>query len=606
MDYKKAAKQICRKLGGRDNLDKVEHCSTRLRVTVKDPEKVDLRGLKNLKEVSGVVHDGAELQIILGPGTVIRIFNYLYLIEKEEIQRASGRSKSPGYWLKKGVKKMGDIFIPIIPALVAAGFLKGIVDLMGTLSQHGILNIGLDNSFYSFAGLIVNSVYAFLPILIAFSAARVFGGNPYLGAVVGMMMLNPDLQNAWSKVSDGVVTYQSVFCGLYEVPMTGYQGHVLPVIIAVWIMSVLEKKLHKTVPPMLDLFITPLASLFISGYLTFAIVGPVFLKIEDILLLVVKDILTAPWGIGGFFMGGIYSAIVVTGIHHMYTVLELGQLASYGFNYLNPVASAANIAQGGAALAMAIRMKNRRVKGIAIPSALSAFMGITEPAIFGVNLRYGTPFLAAALGGACGGWYAALRGLGASGTGVSGIFAFPLYLKDPWDYLLSLFIALAVSFALTWILGGREENLHVTSPVQGELIPLAEVNDSTFRRGVLGPGVAIHPSKGKIVAPVDGTIEVTFETGHAVILSGRNGAEILVHVGINTINLGGRYFSCRVKKGEKVKRGELLIEFQKESIEREGYDLTTPVILVNADKYDLTLIREPGKVKMLDEVMQIE
>jgi PTS system sucrose-specific IIC component len=606
MDYKKTARQICQRLGGRENLQQVNHCATRLRVTVKNPDKVDLRGLKNIKEVTGVVRDGEDLQIIVGPGVVNRIYNHLALMERQESSKAAGKKKSPVYWLKRGIKKMGDIFIPILPVLVAAGFLKGIVDLLGFMNLHGILGIGIDNSIYLFAKLFSNSVYEFMSILIAFSAARVFGGNPYLGAVIGMIMLNPDLQSAWSIVAEGVEAYQSVFGGLYKVPMMGYQGHVIPIIIAVWIMSALEKFLHKKVPPILDLFVTPLASLFISGYLAFAIVGPVFLKIEDILLLVVRDLIMAPYGIGGFFMGGLYSATVVTGVHHMYTVVELGQLAKYGFNYMNPIASAAAVAQGGAALAMAFKLKNRRLKGIAIPSACSAFIGITEPALFGVNLRYMRPFFAAALGGACGGWYASLRSLGAVGIGVSGIFAFPLYLHDPADYLICLLISLGVSFLLAWVMGGQEENLHITAPVQGELIPLAEVNDPTFRKGVLGPGIAFHPTQGKVVAPMDGKIEAVLKTGHAVILSGRNGAEILIHVGINTVNLEGRYFSAKVIKGDKVKRGDVLVEFERESIEREGFDVTTPMILVNAEKYDLTLTRAPGAVKKLDEVMLIE
>ena len=285
---------------------------------------------------------------------------------------------------------------------------------------------------YVFAKLFSNTAYTFLPILIAYSAAKVFGGNPYLGAVIGMIMIHPDLQNAWT-VSNGVNVMQPVFGGL------------------------IEKRLHKVVPAMFDLFVTPLVSVFVTGYLTLAAIGPVFTKLENGIITGVQTLITLPYGIGSFIMGGLYAITVVAGIHHMYTLIDLGQLARYGYTYWLPLASAANVAQGGAALAVALKSKDTKVKSMALPSALSACMGITEPAIFGVNLRYFKPFLGGLLGGACGAWYASIVGLGATGTGVTGIFGILLHLHMPLQYIIMMAISFGVSFAVTWVIWSPEE-----------------------------------------------------------------------------------------------------------------------------------------------------
>ncbi len=272
-----------------------------------------------------------------------------------------------------------------------------------------------------------------------------------------MIMIHPNLQNAWSVATEGVQHTQEVFFGLWEIDMVGYQGHVIPVIIAVFVLSVIEKKLHKIVPPMFDLFVTPLVSVFVTGYLTLAAIGPVFVFVENSLLGGIQKLLTLPFGIGSFVMGGLYALTVVSGIHHMYTVIDMGQLSMYGLTYWLPLASAANVAQGGAALAVAFKSKNKKIKSVALPSALSACMGITEPAIFGVNLRFVRPFIAASIGGACGALYASIVGLGATGTGVTGIFGILLHLHNPLNYVIAMAIAFGTAFVLTWILGFKEE-----------------------------------------------------------------------------------------------------------------------------------------------------
>ena len=393
MDYQKAARQVLENVGGASNIVSAAHCATRLRLVIADNSLVNKAALENAEGAKGVFEAQGQLQIIFGTGVVNKVYDAftqaagISEATKEEVKQAAA-ARAP--WYQRAIKTLGDIFVPIIPAIVASGFLMGIMEALNFMVNNGFLNIDTSGSLYVFAKLFSNTAYTFLPILIAFSAAKVFGGNQFLGAVIGMIMIHPDLQNAWT-VANGVETMQPVFGGLYSVPLVGYQGHVIPVIIAVWLMCQIEKRLHKVVPAMIDLFVTPLVSVFVTGYLTLAVIGPIFTSIENGIIGGVQWLLTLPFGIGSFLMGGLYAITVVAGIHHMYTIIDLGQLARYGYTYWLPLASAANVGQGGAALAVALKTRDAKVKSMALPSALSACMGITEPAIFGVNLRFMTP-----------------------------------------------------------------------------------------------------------------------------------------------------------------------------------------------------------------------
>ena len=422
MDHNKAAQQVLDAVGGAGNIVSAAHCATRLRLVIADNSKVDKKALEDAEGAKGVFEAQGQLQIIFGTGTVNKVFEAFTALSgvqgdtKEDVKQAEA-AKAP--LPQRLIKTLGDIFVPIIPAIVASGFLMGIMEALNFMVNNGFLDIDTSGSIYVFAQLFSNTAYTFLPILIGFAAARVFGGNQFLGAVIGMIMIHPDLQNAWT-VSEGVEVMQPVFGGLYSVPLVGYQGHVIPVIIAVWVMCQIEKRLHKVVPAMIDLFVTPLVSVFVTGYLTLAVIGPIFTTIENGIIGGVQTLITLPFGIGAFVMGGLYAITVVAGIHHMYTIIDLGQLAQYGLTYWLPLASAANMGQGGAALAVALKSRDTKVKSMALPSALSACMGITEPAIFGVNLRYFKPFLGGLAGGACGALYASVAGLGATGTGGAG------------------------------------------------------------------------------------------------------------------------------------------------------------------------------------------
>ena len=636
MDYRKTAQEILNHVGGSKNIVSAAHCATRLRLVIADNTKADKTALENVDGVKGVFEASGQLQIILGTGTVNKVFDEFIAIAgitastKAEAKEAAAEKQN---WFMKAIKLLGDIFVPIIPAIVASGFLMGIMNALDFMNSNGFLHISTTSSIYVFATLFSNIAYTFLQILIAFSAAKAFGANPYLGAVIGMIMIHPSLQNAYTVATEGVQQTQSVFFGLYHIDMVGYQGHVIPVVIAVWILSVLEKKLHKIVPEVLDLFVTPLVSVFVTGYLTLSIVGPIFVWAENAILGAIQWMLTLPLGLGSLIMGSLYAPTVVTGIHQMYTAIDIGQLAKYGVTYWLPLASAANVAQGAAALAVAVKSKDQKIKSLALPSSLSAFMGITEPAIFGVNLRFFKPFIAGCIGGGCGALYASLIHLGAKGTGVTGIFGILLCLNQPLQYVIEMAISVGVAFAVSFTLYKDEKKEPVAeapvtvaasetetasdntetasseeilnAPVNGTVIPNDQIVDSTFAAEVLGKTVAIEPSDGVIKAPCNGEVVSIFETGHAVCILTDGGAELLIHVGIDTVKMDGNGFTKKVSDGAKVHAGDVLIEADLNAIKEAGYPATTMMILTNTDLYDSVECAAPGTVTGKSSVMKL-
>lgn len=633
MDYRKVAEEIYNKVGKKENLISAAHCATRLRLVIADNNKCDSKAVEEIEGVKGVFFASGQLQIILGTGTVNKVYDEFIAVSgltaatKAEVKQAAAAQQNV---FKRAIKTLGDIFVPIIPAIVASGFLMGIMEALNFMVSNGFISLDTTSSIYVFAKLFSNVAYVFLPILIAYSAAKAFGGNPYLGAVIGMLMIHPDLQNAWTVASEGVQVRQSVWFGLYDIDLIGYQGHVIPVIIAVWVMCFIEKRLHKIVPEMFDLFVTPLLSVFVTGYLTYSIIGPVFVLIENSIIDGIQWLIALPLGVGSFIMGALYAPTVVAGVHHMYTIIDVGQLAKYGVTYWLPLASAANLAQGAATLAVSLKTKNAKTKSMALPSALSAFMGITEPAIFGVNLRFFKPFVCGCIGGACGALFASITQLGASGTGVTGLFGILLCLNMPVQYLLMMAIAVGVSFVLTWMFGYKDpepvsanntsattttpaadstpaietEAKTIYSPLEGEMISMSEIPDATFAAGILGEGVGITPTVGCAVAPFNGTVSALFDTKHAIGLSSDDGIEMLIHIGINTVELNGEPFTAYIKTGDKVKAGDKLVDFDIDAIKKAGYPITTAVLVSNAEDIEGTLKIEPtGPVKKCDKIM---
>lgn len=636
MDYAKCAKEIFDTVGGRSNLVSAAHCATRLRLVTVDNSKINMKKLENIDGVKGVFSNNGQLQLIIGTGTVNKVYDEFLKVSgmtaatKEEV-KAAAAAKQPVF--KRMIKALGDVFVPILPAIVASGLMMGLVEALGKA-----MPAFAGSDWYGILDLFSNTAFTFLPILIAVSAARVFGGNIFLGAVIGMIMIHPNLINAWSVASMDAADIPVWHLFGFSIRQVGYQGHVIPVIIAVWIMCKLENWLHKHVPEMIDLFVTPLCTVLITGFLTIGLIGPVFSTAETYVLEFASWIITVGHGIGAMIMGAIYPITVVCGIHHMYNVIEAGMLASDGVNIWMPIASAANFAQGAACLAVGLKARNYKTKSISIPSALSAALGITEPAIFGVNLRFMKPLVCGMAGGTVGALLGSIFHIGATSYGVTGIPGFLTTLDYSAQYAIMLAVSFAVAFALTWFTWKEDpEDAKVTAaktddaptaeptateetaeevtvdgtakklyaPIQGTIVPRNEIPDDTFAAGVLGNGVGIDPEEGVVVAPFDGEISSVTDTKHAIGITGPADMEVLIHVGVDTVNMKGDGFELLVEEGQKVKAGQKLMTFDIAKIKAAGYSPVAAVLLTNSDDYPEFKVVKTGKTQRLEEVFTV-
>ena len=618
LDYRKCAEEIYSHLGGKENIISAAHCATRLRLVIADNSKIDKQALENVDGVKGMFESNGQLQLIIGTGTVNKVYDEFLAVtgltaaSKADV-KAAAAARAP-LW-KRILKVPGDVFVPILPAIVAAGLMMGLVEALGK-AMPGFAS----TDWYAFLDLISATAFAYLPVLVAISTARVFGGNIFLGGVVGLAMIHSALLNAWNVgsaeainsffgVTDGVIPAWKLF-GL-TVKRVGYQGHVIPVILAVALMCVIEKWLHKHVPEMIDLFVTPLCTVLVTTFITFTIIGPLFSMFENWVLAGAQWLITVGFGIGSAIMGAIYPITVVMGLHHMYNVIEAGMLSGeIGKNIWMPIASAANFAQFGACLAVAIKAHNAKTKAVALPSSLSASLGITEPAIFGVNFRYMKPFVCGMIGGAAGAWFGAITKIGATTYGVTGIPGL-LAIDNVPVYVILLLISAGVAFALTTVVWKEEVpetapasapapepepgpassvepdtgEYKIFAPIQGNVVARADIPDPTFASGVLGDGVGIEPEVGEVVAPFDGEISSVTETKHAVGITGPGEMELLIHVGVDTVKMNGDGFNLLVAEGDKVRKGQKLITFDIGKIKAAGYSTTTAVLVTNSDDY---------------------
>ena len=604
LDYRKCAEEIFACLGGKDNIISAAHCATRLRLVIADNSKVDTKTLEDVEGVQGLFDSNGQLQLIIGTGTVNKVYDEFLAVSgvsaatKEEVKAAAAaRQPLP----KRLVKALGDVFVPILPAIVASGLMMGIVESLA----KAVESFG-GSDWFSYLDMIANAAFVFLPGIIATSAARVFGGNIYLGAVIGLLMIHPNLINAWNVGNYDVIPTWKL--GFLDVPQVGYQGHVIPVIIAVWLMCTIEKWLHKHVPEMIDLFVTPLVTVFVTAFLTFTIIGPVFSTAETYVLKFASWLITVGYGIGSLAMGAVYPITVVMGLHHMYNAIEAGLLSSKEFGNLNiwmPIASAANFAQFGACLAVGLKTKNPKTKAVAIPSSLSAALGITEPAIFGVNFRYMKPFVFGMIGGALGAMFGSWMGLGATSYGVTGIPGY-LIINKPFAYTILLAISGGVAFALTFFFWKEEdkkdeepvekgvsdeviittEKGEVLAPVNGKIIAAKDIPDAAFSGEMMGPSVGIEPDEGIVYAPFDGEVLMVFPTFHAIGIKAESGMEILIHVGVDTVTMNGEGFEVLLDAGDKFVKGDKLMIFDSAKIKAAGHPDTVIVALTNGPEFN--------------------
>ena len=647
MDYGKVASDVIAAVG-KDNLVAAAHCATRLRLVLKDDSKVDQKALDENPDVKGTFKIDGQYQVIIGAGDV----NFVYdeLIKKtglsevstddlKQIANNNGRFNP----IMALIKLLSDIFVPIIPALVAGGLLMALRNFLTSPDLFGPKS--LEEMYPAIEGisamiqLMSAAPFMFLPILVGISAAKRFGANQFLGAAIGMIMTTPDL--------GGASEYWNVFG--YHVAQTNYAYQVIPVLAAVWLLSVLEKFFHKRLPSSVDFTFTPLLSVMITGFVTFTVIGPVMLMLSNAITDVIVWLYNTTGFIGMGIFGGTYSLIVMTGLHQSFPAIETQLLSAWreGIGYgdfIFVVSSMANVAQGAATFAIWFLTKNSKTKGLASSAGVSALLGITEPALFGVNLKYRFPFFCALIGSGVAAAVAGLLKVVAVSLGSAGFLGF-LSIKAtsiPF-YILCELISFAIAFALTYIYGKtREAGLFeaeavaeqaaqesakqaetttaapsqapttqavaetIVSPLAGETVALASVNDPVFSSGAMGQGIAVKPSGDTVYSPVDGTVQIAFETGHAYGLKSDDGAEVLIHIGIDTVSMEGKGFTQKVSANQKVKKGDVLGTFDSKAIADAGLDDTTMIIITNTADYSEVTPVADGSVREGDNLLDVK
>ncbi|CYV54266.1 PTS transporter subunit EIIC [Streptococcus suis] len=603
MNNTEIAKKVIDALGGRENVRSVAHCATRLRVMVVDEGKIDKDTVEDIEKVQGAFFNSGQYQIIFGTGTVNKIYDEVVALGLPTATTGEQKAEAAkqGNAFQRAIRTFGDVFVPIIPAIVATGLFMGLRGLFAALEMP------LTGDLNTYSQILTDTAFIVLPALVVWSTFRVFGGNQTIGIVLGMMLIAGQLPNAWVVASGGDVK-PLMFFGF--IPVVGLQGSVLPAFIIGLIGAKFEKAVRKVVPEVLDLLVTPFITLFVMSILGLFVIGPVFHVVENYILAATQAILNLPMGLGGLLIGGVHQVIVVSGVHHIFNFLEAQLVANTGANPFNAIITAAMTAQGAATVAVGVKTKNPKLKALAFPAALSAFLGITEPAIFGVNLRFRKPFLLSLIAGAIGGAFASILGLAGNGMGVTIIPGATLYVGNGqlFQYILMVVVSFALGFALTYLFGYEDEEKEVkkpsastqetaetlkeaetglvaeetlVSPLSGDVVALENVNDPVFSSGAMGKGLAVKPTEGVVYAPADAEVTIAFETGHAYGLKTASGAEILIHIGIDTVSMNGNGFEKLVAAGDKVKAGDAIAKFDAAKIAEAGLDDTTMIIVTN-------------------------
>ena len=631
MDHKSVAQRVLKDVGGAGNIVAAAHCATRLRLVLKNQDKVDQAAIDNDEDLKGSFLNAGQFQIIVGPGDVNEVHKHLIAAgapeaSKDELKEIASKQ---GNIVSRFIKTIADIFVPLIPVLVGGGMLMAVNSVLtskGIFGPQPFIEMYPEwEGFADIVNLLSAAPFAFLPVLVGFSATKVFGGNPYLGMTMGAAMVSPALMNGYSvaKSLAGVegadpMTYWNLF-GL-QVQQAGYQGTVLPIMLVAFILANIEKFFHKVLKGTIDFIFTPTLTILITGFLTFLLVGPPMFQLGTWLGEGINWLYTVAGPLGGLIFGTFYAFIVMTGMHQAFPPIEMSLWATGG-SFIFVVASMSNVAQGAAAAGVALTTKNKKIKGIASASAPSAFLGITEPAMFGVNLALRWPFYIAIVSAGIGAMVASILNVKAIALGAAGYIGFPSISPTTgagWaGFFGSLILTTVIAFVASFIWGKKVEagnteeaeapaaapvsaaapaaaapavaaeageSVEIGSHMVGSVVLLADVKDPTFSSGALGAGTAVEPTEGKLYAPADGKITVAFPTGHAYGLRTEDGLDLLMHIGMDTVELDGKHFEPKVAKGDTVKRGDVIAEFDIPAIKAAGYPLATPMVITNAKK----------------------
>ena len=631
MDHKSVAQRVLKDVGGAGNIVAAAHCATRLRLVLKNQDKVDQAAIDNDEDLKGSFLNAGQFQIIVGPGDVNEVHKHLIAagapeVSKDELKEIASKQ---GNIVSRFIKTIADIFVPLIPVLVGGGMLMALNSLLtskGIFGPQAVIELFPEwADFADIVNLLSAAPFAFLPVLVGFSATKVFGGNPYLGLTMGAAMVSPALMNGYNVAAslagaEGTdpMKYWNLF-GL-QVQQAGYQGTVLPIMLVAFILSHIEKFFHKVLKGTIDFIFTPTLTILITGFLTFLLVGPPMFQLGTWLGEGINWLYTVAGPMGGLIFGTFYAFIVMTGMHQAFPPIEMSLWATGG-SFIFVVASMSNVAQGGAAAGVALTTKNKKIKGIASAAAPSAFLGITEPAMFGVNLALRWPFYIAIVSAGIGSMVTSILGIKAGKLGAAGYLGFPSIEATVGagipGFLGCLVLTTVIAFVASFIWGKKveagntEEAEAPAAPVAteasaeapsaasaetsgegvelgahlvGTVVPLVDVKDPTFSSGALGAGTAVEPTEGKLYAPADGKITVAFPTGHAYGLRTEDGLDLLMHIGMDTVELDGKHFTPKVAKGDTVKRGDVIAEFDIPAIKAAGYPLATPLVITNSKK----------------------
>ena len=676
MDHAKVAGEVVEAVGGASNISAAAHCATRLRLVIADESKINQQALDDNEDLKGTFAAGGMFQIIVGPGDVDQVYANMVAnhgVREVSKDEAKEEAEAGGNIFSRFVKMIADIFVPVLPALIAGGLLMALHSVLtaqGLFGEKSVIEMYPAMTDYdALINLVSSAAFAFLPVLVGFSAAKRFGGNTYLGAAMGAAMVSPSLLSAYSMTDAAAAakfwayTDQSSVWNLFglEVTKVGYQAMVIPTLVVTWIMCLIEKSLHKVLKGTADFLLTPLITLLVTGFLAFVIVGPVTRELSNYLTYGINWAYTTLGVFGGLIFGFFYSAIVVTGLHQSFPAIEIPLLPSNGGvgDFIFPIASMANVAQGAAALAVFFKTRDAKLKGLAGAGGVSAVFGITEPAIFGVNLRLRWPFYCAMVASAIGSAGVALLNVRGQALGAAGFVGFVSIIpKSIPAYLALEVLVFVLSFGITFAyamtrgkadMEGRapaakaaapvaaaaaapaaagapaasaaapaaaaapapsfseeaKADLSVASPLAGTAIPLEQVKDESFAKGMLGPGIGIEPADGLVVAPFDGTVTVAFPTGHAYGLKSASGVQVLIHVGMDTVKLDGKGFTPRVAKGDVVRRGDVLAEVDLDVIREAGYETITPVVVTNKKKLGAVTPVASGEIQRGDALLDV-